>query len=336
MFDQSGRLSSADPKVSEAFLKATGGQTLPSSPAAQRAWELSQQRAMQMQQGMAEGRQAVASLKEQQAANPATISGLPSSRVVTSDTGAKAVLDAQGNIVGTNIPVSPAPLGAKAINQGQGTSVEQAVLGPNIRDAFLREYAKKAPLTAAQEAAAYNEQNIAMEKAAEEARQGGASTDTLRKRIAELQAQKEPSGAPPNNPPTVPQQASQLLETESLFGSAGIQSPFQAEAAKQRAQLYKDKQDLESQLTTGQTSLGGNTDSWVSSGGPFAPKTISLDTEHKSNVAKQLQKVREKIKSLGATPSEMPQPTIEDMSKWLKLKGYTDAEIAKWFEAPKK
>jgi len=155
MFDQSGRLSSADPKVSEAFLKATGGQTLPSSPAAQRAWELAQQRAMQLQQGMAEGRQAVASLKEQQAANPATISGLPSSRVVTSDTGAKAVLDAQGNIVGTNTAVAPvsASVGqfAKeraAFNKGEGTMLEKAALGPNIRDAFLKEYAKPKPVQA--------------------------------------------------------------------------------------------------------------------------------------------------------------------------------------------
>lgn len=152
MFDPSGRFISTDPKAAEAFLKGTGGQILPSSPAAQRAWELSQQRAMQMQQGMAEGRQAVEGLKAQQALTPPTISGLPSSQVVTSDTGYKAVLDAQGNIVGTSAPTAPvsASVGKfaderAAFNRGEGTMLEKAALGPNIRDAFLKEYAKKAP-----------------------------------------------------------------------------------------------------------------------------------------------------------------------------------------------
>ena len=152
MFDPSGRFISTDPKAAEAFLKGTGGQILPSSPAAQRAWELSQQRAMQMQQGMAEGGQAVKNLQAYQALNPPTISGLPSSQVVTSDTGYKAVLDAQGNIVGTNVPTAPvsASVGKfaderAAFNRGEGTMLEKAALGPNIRDAFLKEYAKKAP-----------------------------------------------------------------------------------------------------------------------------------------------------------------------------------------------
>jgi hypothetical protein len=165
MFDQSGSLTSTDPKETEAFLKATGGQILPSSPAARRAWELAQQRAMQLQQGMAQGRQAVDALKAQQALNPQTASGLPSDRVVTSDTGFKAVLDAQGNIVGTNAavsqPIDPrfqgvdakggviAPtadesaLDRREFNQGRGTMLEKAALGPNIRDAFLAEYAKE-------------------------------------------------------------------------------------------------------------------------------------------------------------------------------------------------
>jgi hypothetical protein len=164
MFDQSGRFVSTDPKEAEAFLKATGGQILPSSPAAQRAWELDQQRAVQSQMGMAKGRQAVDALKAQQALNPQTASGLPSDRVVTSDTGFKAVLDAQGNIVGTNAavsqPIDPrfqgvdakgdviAPTAAESaldrreFNQGRGTMLERAALGPNIRDAFLAEYAK--------------------------------------------------------------------------------------------------------------------------------------------------------------------------------------------------
>lgn len=170
MFDQSGSFVSTDPKQAEAFMRATGGQILPSSPAARRAWELSQQRAVQLQQGMAQGRQAVEALKAQQALNPQTASGLPSDRVVTSDTGFKAVLDAQGNIVGTNAavsqPIDPrfqgvdakgdviAPTAAESaldrreFNQGRGTMLEKAALGPNIRDAFLAEYAKKGPVQA--------------------------------------------------------------------------------------------------------------------------------------------------------------------------------------------
>lgn len=164
MFDQSGSLTSTDPKIVNAAMRATGGQILPSSPAFKRAVELEQQRAVQLQMGMEKGRQAVEALKAQQALNPQTASGLPSDRVVTSDTGFKAVLDAQGNIVGTNAavsqPIDPrfqgvdakgdviAPTAAESaldrreFNQGRGTMLEKAALGPNIRDAFLAEYAK--------------------------------------------------------------------------------------------------------------------------------------------------------------------------------------------------
>lgn len=155
MFNTNGSLSSTDPKVIQAAMRATGGQILPSSPSFKRALELAQLRDVQMQQGMAEGAQAVKSLKEYQAANPPTISGLPSNQVVTSDTGFKAVLDAQGNIVGTNVATAPvsASVGKfaderAAFNKGQGTMLERAALGPNIRDAFLKEYAKKAPVQA--------------------------------------------------------------------------------------------------------------------------------------------------------------------------------------------
>lgn len=129
MFNTNGSLTSTDPNVINAAMRATGGQILPSSPAFKRALELSQLRNVQMQQGMAEGGQAVKNLQAYQAANPPTISGLPSNQVVTSDTGYKAVLDAQGNIVGTNVPTAPV-----------------AALGPNIRDAFLKEYAKSKPV----------------------------------------------------------------------------------------------------------------------------------------------------------------------------------------------
>lgn len=130
MFNTNGSLTSTDPNVINAAMRATGGQILPSSPAFKRALELSQLRNVQMQQGMAEGGQAVKNLQAYQAANPPTISGLPSNQVVTSDTGYKAVLDAQGNIVGTNVPTAPV----------------SAALGPNIRDAFLKEYAKSKPV----------------------------------------------------------------------------------------------------------------------------------------------------------------------------------------------
>lgn len=155
MFNTDGSLSSTDPKVIQAAMRATGGQILPSSPSFRRAVELSQLRDVQMQQGMAEGAQAVKSLKKYQKANPQTISGLPSNQVVTSDTGFKAVLDAQGNIVGTNAPTAPVSESVgkfaderAAFNQGRGTMLERAALGPNIRDAFLEEYAKKAPVQA--------------------------------------------------------------------------------------------------------------------------------------------------------------------------------------------
>lgn len=153
MFNTNGSLSSTDPKVIQAAMRATGGQILPSSPSFKRAVELAQLRDVQMQQGMAEGAQAVKNLQQYQAANPPTISGLPSNQVVTSDTGFKAVLDAQGNIVGTNAPTAPvsASVGKfaderAAFNQGQGTMLERAALGPNIRDAFLKEYAKPKPV----------------------------------------------------------------------------------------------------------------------------------------------------------------------------------------------
>lgn len=153
MFNTNGSLSSTDPKVIQAAMRATGGQILPSSPSFKRALELAQLRDVQMQQGMAQGAQAVKNLKEYQAANPPTISGLPSNQVVTSDTGYKAVLDAQGNIVGTNVPTAPVSdtVGKfaderAAFNQGKGTMLERAALGPNIRDAFLKEYAKPKPV----------------------------------------------------------------------------------------------------------------------------------------------------------------------------------------------
>jgi hypothetical protein len=64
-------------------------------------------------------------------------------------------LDAQGNIVGTNVPTAPVSESVgkfaderAAFNQGRGTMLERAALGPNIRDAFLKEYAKKAPVQA--------------------------------------------------------------------------------------------------------------------------------------------------------------------------------------------
>jgi len=153
MFNTNGSLSSTDPKVIQAAMRATGGQILPSSPSFRRAVELSQLRDVQMKQGMAEGAQAVKNLKQYQAANPQTISGLPSNQVVTSDTGFKAVLDAQGNIVGTNAPTAPVSESVgkfaderAAFNQGRGTMLERAALGPNIRDAFLEEYAKSKPV----------------------------------------------------------------------------------------------------------------------------------------------------------------------------------------------
>lgn len=155
MFNTNGSLTSTDPNVINAAMRATGGQILPSSPAFKRALELAQLRNVQMQQGMAEGGQAVKNLQAYQAANPPTISGLPSNQVVTSDTGYKAVLDAQGNIVGTNVPTAPvsASVGKfaderAAFNQGRGTMLEKAALGPNIRDAFLKEYAKPKPVQA--------------------------------------------------------------------------------------------------------------------------------------------------------------------------------------------
>lgn len=155
MFNTNGSLTSTDPNVINAAMRATGGQILPSSPAFKRALELAQLRNVQMQQGMAEGGQAVKNLQAQQALNPPTISGLPSSQVVTSDTGYKAVLDAQGNIVGTSAPTAPvsASVGKfaderAAFNRGEGTMLEKAALGPNIRDAFLKEYAKPKPVQA--------------------------------------------------------------------------------------------------------------------------------------------------------------------------------------------
>ena len=144
MFNTDGSLSSTDPKVIQAAMRATGGQILPSSPSFRRAVELSQLRDVQMKQGMAEGAQAVKSLKKYQAKNPPTISGLPSNQVVTSDTGFKAVLDAQGNIVGTNAPVTAGP---KIYDKVLGAS-NDPTSGQNIRDAFLKEYAKPKPVQA--------------------------------------------------------------------------------------------------------------------------------------------------------------------------------------------
>lgn len=146
MFNTDGSLSSTDPKVIQAAMRATGGQILPSSPSFKRALELAQLRDVQMQRGMAQGAQAVKNLQQYQAKNPPTISGLPSDQVVTSDTGYKAVLDAQGNIVGTNVPTAPVSDTVGAFNQGKGTTLERAALGPNIRDAFLKEYAKSKPV----------------------------------------------------------------------------------------------------------------------------------------------------------------------------------------------
>jgi len=252
MFNTNGSLSSTDPNVINAAMRATGGQILPSSPAFKRAVELSQLRNVQMQQGMAEGGQAVKNLQAYQAANPPTISGLPSNQVVTSDTGYKAVLDAQGNIVGTNAPVAPMSKFADertAFNQGKGTMLEKAALGPNIRDAFLKEYAKKGPPVIDQKAMvdSFNAERAALEATADKARQEGPSTDLLRKRIAEKQSAAYDQNvadmnayAGPENPPQPILGGKQSVASEMAKAAAARETEAKTAAVSAKVKKAED------------------------------------------------------------------------------------------------
>ena len=322
MFDPSGRFISTDPKAAEAFLKGTGGQTLPSSPAAQRAWELSQQRAMQMQQGMAEGQQAVAGLKAQQALTPPTISGLPSSQVVTSDNGFKAVLDAKGNIVGTSAPTAPvsASVGQfaderAAFNQGRGTMLEKAALGPNIRDAFLKEYAKPKPVQA-----------VAVPSFIDKLGQPTFGGQTLpddtpdnASRVARQIFGGSSTAAPPAaaTADTSAQQArlgQDIGLMEAQFGAQGAApNRDQNPQGNTRAELYRELQKLTGQLKNGITSVPGQLrPDYSYSEETTAPASL----EQLADTAKRVSEVQAAIKG----SQETVQPTDEaSIAKWLGM-----------------
>lgn len=322
MFNTNGSLSSTDPNVINAAMRATGGQILPSSPAFKRALELSQLRNVQMQQGMAEGGQAVKNLQQYQAANPPTISGLPSNQVVTSDTGYKAVLDAQGNIVGTNVPTAPvsASVGKfaderAAFNRGEGTMLEKAALGPNIRDAFLKEYAKPKPVQA-----------VAVPSAFDNLGQPTFGTQTLpndtpdnASRVARQIFGGSATAAPPAaaTADTSAQQArlgQDIGLMEAQFGAQGAApNRDQNPQGNTRANLYRELQQLTDQIKKGTTSIQGPTSE---GGGYFGDIEVPASPEQLAATAKRVAEVQSAIKG----SQEVVKPTDEAaIAKWLGM-----------------
>lgn len=319
MFNTDGSLSSTDPKVIQAAMRATGGQILPSSPSFKRALELAQLRDVQMQQGMAQGAQAVKNLQQYQAANPPTISGLPSNQVVTSDTGYKAVLDAQGNIVGTNVPTAPVSdtVGKfaderAAFNQGKGTMLERAALGPNIRDAFLKEYAKPDPNKAMPPMAAG-----AGVRAPAQTPIGPAASRLINQDYlgnAFTAAAPPPTSAGAGNSAQKSRLEQDIGLMEAQFGAQGAApNRGQNPQGANRAELYRELQKLTEEIKSGVTSVPGE---FSSDYGFSGASEIPLSPQQLTDKAQRVAEVQSAIKG----SQEVVQPTDEAaIAKWLGM-----------------
>jgi len=262
----------------------------------------------------------VKNLQAYQAANPPTISGLPSNQVVTSDTGYKAVLDAQGNIVGTNVPTAPvsASVGKfaderAAFNRGEGTMLEKAALGPNIRDAFLKEYAKSKPVQA-----------VAVPSAFDNLGQPTFGTQTLpndtpdnASRVARQIFGGSSTAAPAAAADTSAQQArlgQDIGLMEAQFGAQGA-APNRDQNAQgnTRANLYRELQQLTDQIKKGTTSIQGPTSE---GGGYFGDIEVPASPEQLAATAKRVAEVQSAIKG----SQEVVKPTDEAaIAKWLGM-----------------
>ena len=311
MFNTNGSLSSTDPKVIQAAMRATGGQILPSSPSFKRALELAQLRDVQMQQGMAQGAQAVKNLQQYQAANPPTISGLPSNQVVTSDTGYKAVLDAQGNIVGTNVPTAPVSdtVGKfaderAAFNQGKGTMLERAALGPNIRDAFLKEYAKPKPVAEMPPMPAQTPIGPAASRLINQDYLGNAFAA----------AAPPPTSAGAGNSAQKSRLEQDIGLMEAQFGAQGAApNRGQNPQGANRAELYRELQKLTEEIKSGVTFVPGE---FSSDYGFSGASEIPLSPQQLTDKAQRVAEVQSAIKG----SQEVVQPTDEAaIAKWLGM-----------------
>jgi hypothetical protein len=126
-----------------ALQKASGGQNVITPDNAGRIMGLAAQAEANRQLSMDAGRLAVEERKRLQQLEAGQTPG-----VVTAPSGAKFVTDAQGNVVGTNAPIGVGTGGIgdrAAINRGEATAQEQALIGPAIREAFQLEMQKRAP-----------------------------------------------------------------------------------------------------------------------------------------------------------------------------------------------
>lgn len=129
-----------------ALQKASGGQNVITPDNAGRIMGLAAQQEANRQLSVDAGRLAVEERKRLQQLEAGQTPG-----VVTAPSGAKFVTDAQGNVVGTNAPIGVGAGGIgdrAAINRGEATAQERALIGPAIREAFQLEMQKRAPAPA--------------------------------------------------------------------------------------------------------------------------------------------------------------------------------------------
>lgn len=129
-----------------ALQKASGGQNVITPENAGRIMGLAAQQEANRQLSVDAGRLAVEERKRLQQIEAGQTPG-----VVTAPSGAKFVTNAQGNVVGTNAPIGVGAGGIgdrAAINRGEATAQERALIGPAIREAFQLEMQKRAPAPA--------------------------------------------------------------------------------------------------------------------------------------------------------------------------------------------
>jgi hypothetical protein len=217
-----------------ALQKASGGQNTITPENAGRIMGLAAQAEANRQLSMDAGKLAVEERKRLQQLEAGQTPG-----VVTAPSGAKFVTDAQGNVVGTNAPIGVGAGGIgdrAAINRGEATAQERALLGPAIREAFQLEMQKRPPAPAPVAKAPV-----------------GQPTTTPAQSAAFVQA------TAPSLPPTAPEAKEEApafrppLEYKSLLEQAsqaeqGIATEEQTQIMKEVAAKRREEMDVASKL----------------------------------------------------------------------------------------
>jgi hypothetical protein len=294
---------------------ASGGQNVITPDNAGRILGLAAQQEANRRLALAEGQQAVQERKNLQAMQAGMTPGEIAGTTVVAPSGARFVTDAQGNVVGMNAPVTP--LGPKqyagesmqearqAFNRGESTQAERDAFRQNmfgdarspglIQKTFIQEMQKQAP----------------------------------KPQVPAPSPPQPPPPAPPPQPPPppTPEEAKKMQENkvrlENLFSASALPSGEQKTEDKSRADMYREMQKLQGELSSGSRVMQETFPGEYGSDTMDIP--VQMTPQMRAEAQQRVDQLREEIAKSGKRSSGIAAKTATPKAKLEEYRALLEA-----------